>query len=448
MPRSGGAVGVLWVANRPGRIVYRQNATVDGTVLRIPAAVVEAEGGHWIQRRLSEGGKVRVRLDVASSTRASAESENVVAVVRGRERPDETVVLGAHLDSWDLGRGALDNGCNVAMVIDVARAAAALAKAGHRPRRTLRFVLFGDGPADCADDLGRVARLDVALDLVDDDEAFLAPDLDREGRAPFGPEGGVGLLDRPLDVLGVDVASPDDDQVLEAAGDDELAVPEEAEVSGAKLAAEKAGVDVSVVAAQGFSTAPEQITQAENALTRGTDAIVLNPVDVNASAPIIDMAKRKGVPTIVVGTLVDTEDAAQVVQDDYMQGQAAADALAARLPDGGKGIVMAGPANATWSVGRTQGFLDRVGEKYPAITVTAVANSNVDPGEGLSKFTNAASSNPTVDWKHAWETYGTCTNMTQVQYFNTTLSLYAKYGDQRRLMELCFALNLSIIPCY
>jgi ribose transport system substrate-binding protein len=171
-----------------------------------------------------------------------------------------------------------------------------------------------------------------------------------------------------------------------------------AEVSGAQLAAEKAGVDVSVVAAQGFSTAPEQITQAENALTRGTDAIVLNPVDVNASAPIIDMAKRKGVPTIVVGTLVDTDDAAQVVQDDYRQGQAAADALAARLPDGGKGIVMAGPANATWSVGRTQGFLDRVGEKYPDITVTAVANSNVDPGEGLAKFTNAASSNPAVDW--------------------------------------------------
>jgi ribose transport system substrate-binding protein len=170
------------------------------------------------------------------------------------------------------------------------------------------------------------------------------------------------------------------------------------EVSGAQLAAEKAGVDLSVVAAQGFSTAPEQITQAENALTRGTDAIVLNPVDVNASAPIIDMAKRQHVPTIVVGTLVNTDDAAQVVQDDYRQGQAAADALAARLPDGGQGIVMAGPANATWSVGRTRGFLDRVDEKYPNIRVTAVANSNVDPGEGLAKFTNAASTNPTVDW--------------------------------------------------
>jgi ribose transport system substrate-binding protein len=170
------------------------------------------------------------------------------------------------------------------------------------------------------------------------------------------------------------------------------------EVYGAKLAAEKAGVDLSVVAAQGFSSAPEQITQAENALTRGTDAIVLNPVDVNASTPIIDMAGRQNVPTIVIGTLVDSDDASQVVQDDYRQGQAAADALAKQLPNGGSGIVMAGPANATWSVGRTQGFLDRVGEKYPNIHVSSVANSNVDPGEGLAKFTNAASSNPKVDW--------------------------------------------------
>ena len=49
------------------------------------------------------------------------ESENVVGEIRGREKPDEFVLLGAHLDSWDLGTGALDNGCNAAMVIDAAR---------------------------------------------------------------------------------------------------------------------------------------------------------------------------------------------------------------------------------------------------------------------------------------------------------------------------------------
>ena len=58
---------------------------------------------------------------------------------RGYEKPDEFVVLGAHLDSWDLGTGALDNGCNVAMVIEAARAIKAT---GLVPRRTIRFVLF------------------------------------------------------------------------------------------------------------------------------------------------------------------------------------------------------------------------------------------------------------------------------------------------------------------
>ncbi len=67
------------------------------------------------------------------------ESENVVAEIRGREKPDEFVLLGAHLDSWDLGTGALDNGCNVAMLIDAARV---IHSSGSVPRRSIRFVLF------------------------------------------------------------------------------------------------------------------------------------------------------------------------------------------------------------------------------------------------------------------------------------------------------------------
>jgi carboxypeptidase Q len=66
-------------------------------------------------------------------------AENVVAEIRGREKPDEFVVLGAHLDSWDLGTGALDNGCNSALVIDAARTIHA---SGTIPRRSIRFILF------------------------------------------------------------------------------------------------------------------------------------------------------------------------------------------------------------------------------------------------------------------------------------------------------------------
>ena len=64
---------------------------------------------------------------------------NVVAELRGSQKPDEVVLLGAHLDSWDLGTGALDNGCNAALVVDVLRAIKA---AGVKPQRSIRFVLF------------------------------------------------------------------------------------------------------------------------------------------------------------------------------------------------------------------------------------------------------------------------------------------------------------------
>jgi len=64
---------------------------------------------------------------------------NVIGEIRGREKPDEAVILGAHLDSWELGTGALDNGCNAALVIESARAIRAT---GLVPRRSIRFALF------------------------------------------------------------------------------------------------------------------------------------------------------------------------------------------------------------------------------------------------------------------------------------------------------------------
>jgi Zn-dependent M28 family amino/carboxypeptidase len=68
-----------------------------------------------------------------------AGGENVVAEIRGRDKPDEFVILSSHLDSWDLGKGALDAGCNAALVIEAAHI---IHLTGLRPRRTIRFVLF------------------------------------------------------------------------------------------------------------------------------------------------------------------------------------------------------------------------------------------------------------------------------------------------------------------
>jgi Zn-dependent M28 family amino/carboxypeptidase len=84
-------------------------------------------------------GKLRVRLTMSNKTGGPVEQYNVVGEIRGYEKPDEVVVLGAHLDSWELGTGALDNGCNAALVIEAARAIKA---SGLLPRRTIRFVLF------------------------------------------------------------------------------------------------------------------------------------------------------------------------------------------------------------------------------------------------------------------------------------------------------------------
>jgi ribose transport system substrate-binding protein len=170
---------------------------------------------------------------------------------------------------------------------------------------------------------------------------------------------------------------------------------------GAEQAAEEAGVDLSIVATDAYSTPAQQITQVEQVLARGTDAIVLSPADVDGSVPVVEKATRREVPVIDIGTLVNSPDAIQIVQDDYSQGQAAAEALAKLLPEGGSGLLMAGPGNATWATDRTAGFQDQVAKKYPEIEIAELVNSEADPGDGLTKFTNAAARHPTIDWIYA-----------------------------------------------
>jgi carboxypeptidase Q len=90
--------------------------------------------------RLLEGGPVEVELNIQNSfSEKPVEVYNTVAEIRGTEKPDEVVILGAHLDSWDLGTGATDNGTGSMAVLEAARA---LQKLGVKPKRTIRFVLF------------------------------------------------------------------------------------------------------------------------------------------------------------------------------------------------------------------------------------------------------------------------------------------------------------------
>jgi Zn-dependent M28 family amino/carboxypeptidase len=105
----------------------------------IPTAFVTGEGYRMLFRMLKHG-KVEVEIEMMNSFGDKPmDVFNTVAEIRGSERPDEVVILGAHLDSWDLGTGSTDNGTGSMAVLEAART---LAKLNLKPKRTIRFVLF------------------------------------------------------------------------------------------------------------------------------------------------------------------------------------------------------------------------------------------------------------------------------------------------------------------
>jgi hypothetical protein len=135
----GKAKAIAFMATREHDILYRHCNSVHGEIDRIPMVIMAREDGERIARLLSSGHPVWADLSIPNHVGGPIKASNVIAELRGREKSDEFVVLGAHLDSWDLGTGALDNGCNAALVIDALRAIKA---SGAKPRRTIRFILF------------------------------------------------------------------------------------------------------------------------------------------------------------------------------------------------------------------------------------------------------------------------------------------------------------------
>jgi Zn-dependent M28 family amino/carboxypeptidase len=128
------------MAARERLLLYRHTNSLNGEIDKLPQAVVAREDAMRMARTAAAfPGKVRVRFNMPNKIAGPREQENVVAEIRGYEKPDEIVILGAHLDSWDLGTGALDNGCNAALVVEAARAIKAT---GMLPKRTIRFILF------------------------------------------------------------------------------------------------------------------------------------------------------------------------------------------------------------------------------------------------------------------------------------------------------------------
>jgi carboxypeptidase Q len=111
----------------------------DSAVTRIPHAAITVEDATMMRRMQERGERVRVNLTMSARTLPDVQSRNVVAELRGSERPDEVVVLGGHIDSWDVGTGAMDDaGGSVAAW----EAVKLMRRLGLRPRRTVRVVLW------------------------------------------------------------------------------------------------------------------------------------------------------------------------------------------------------------------------------------------------------------------------------------------------------------------
>jgi carboxypeptidase Q len=137
--RDAGALAVLTADREKANVLNAHGMGWGAKMLALPAAQVGLEDGKLIQRELEHGP---VTLQIAIENKVSGETQvnNVVAEIRGSERPDEWILIGAHLDSWDFGTGAQDNGTGSVSVLEVARAMASLGKA---PRRSIRFALWG-----------------------------------------------------------------------------------------------------------------------------------------------------------------------------------------------------------------------------------------------------------------------------------------------------------------
>jgi carboxypeptidase Q len=108
-------------------------------VLRIPHAAITAEDAGMLQRMQDRGERIVVHLMMEAKTLPDVESRNVIAEIVGGERPKEVLVLGGHIDSWDVGQGAMDDGGGSVAAWEVLRL---LQRLGLRPRRTVRAVLW------------------------------------------------------------------------------------------------------------------------------------------------------------------------------------------------------------------------------------------------------------------------------------------------------------------
>jgi Zn-dependent M28 family amino/carboxypeptidase len=170
---------------------------------KIPAAAITLEDATLIQRLTDAGETVSVHLYMEAHTLPDADSANVMGEILGREKPEEIVVMGGHIDSWDVGAGAQDDGSGIMAALE---AAAIVRKLGLHPRRTLRVVFWTNEENGTA---GAVAYRAMVGAKIHDYVASIEMDGGAEKPVGFGvsPASAVGRIKeigRLLEPIGAD----------------------------------------------------------------------------------------------------------------------------------------------------------------------------------------------------------------------------------------------------
>ncbi|WP_221394707.1 M20/M25/M40 family metallo-hydrolase [Dyadobacter sp. NIV53] len=131
-----GASGIIMVNGAPGKILLTGTASVTGSIISIPAVCISNDSGNELRIWLKDEGPLEANIDMHNVSKP-IKARNVIATLKGKS--DEKIIIGGHLDSWDLATGAIDNGIGSFAVMDMARTFQALK---IKPERTIQFVLF------------------------------------------------------------------------------------------------------------------------------------------------------------------------------------------------------------------------------------------------------------------------------------------------------------------
>lgn len=137
-----GAVAIMIrsIGTDSHRMPHTGATSYDDDVMPIPAVALSNPDADQLERIALRGQPVRVALKVTPRALGEVSSGNVIAEIPGREHPEQIVIIGGHLDSWDLATGAIDDGAGVGITLEAARLILA---SGWQPRRTIRLILWG-----------------------------------------------------------------------------------------------------------------------------------------------------------------------------------------------------------------------------------------------------------------------------------------------------------------